>query len=827
MGLWFLVVAVILGILAALHYRYEEFHIVKLGTMAVALFWGIYGVTAGLFFLMDKFSFTATLLAMLGVVLIVDIGLFVKHGKKPLKPVFSWERDGVALALALVALLLTGSKFELFHTAQDQGLYQTEALELYMGNFEVEHDFEEYQILEKQEDKDAYQHMLDNTWYGYYPLKIGNYTSQLETKSDVSGMYHGVQTFPAMLALAARLFGMKNMVQVQTVFYLCGIMLLFYAMCELKIRRGNQIFLTLVFMLSPLVLWISKASYTEMFLTMIICLYLLLLFEEHDRKWMIALPLTAFSFVHVSYLMLWPCFWLVNAMLYIYEKNRQYIYANMVSAIGMLAGYFMMGHIAPEYFYMNCGKLYIGGIITADNLLIWILGLVVASCVVSFVMLRIALRPVQDLAVRLQKVKWLVPLILLCAIVYWIIYGIRIGYFEVPESVWRPEMRQYYGQGLVAFTHLGIYACAMATGFVILPVTIGWLVLRAGKIQEKSKQFILTFLFLYIVVFQCVFLRREIYYYYYYSRYLTYWVPVVCLLAAVCFEGWKKIVLLPLAVVSLSCMLYFDVAIIENKDDTIWEWESLEDLAATIPEESALIISGTELQRMLGPQVRTITETAVFPVFEDKDAQIQLLFEEYNSVYILAENEADINSWGKVQTEIVYRDPYLRSQTGSYVVGIYPTDIESEEKELILYQLKRERYEPGSDIYFASTNRTAEKYVLQGLGHNEGEYSWTDGKYLHMQLWIPEVSDSVELHAEFQVAYVFNGSQRVQIMVNGALVCETVYTGDGSLEFDFKPGTDGMVDMELIFPDAVSPKDLGQSEDARELALALVKATIQ
>lgn len=827
MELWILVILNLLCILAALHYRYEKFNVVKLGAMSVTLFWALYSVISGIWFLVDKFSFGAVLGSQLVLMLAVVGGLFRKCGRKPIKLEFSVSRDMIVLLLIFVAVLLTGSKFELFSTGQDQGLYQAEALELYMGNYEVEHDFEEYQILEKDEDKAVYRKMLDEVWVGYYPLKdsaYSVYTENAESKSDVSGMYHGVQTFPAMLALMGRLFGMRNMVQVQTLFYVCSIVLLYYTMCEMKVHKGSRIFLTAVFMLSPLVLWISKASYTEMFLTMAICFYLYLLFEENDKKLMLSIPLIAFAFVHVSFLILWPVFWIVNSLLYIYRKNKQYMYVNILSAIGLFVGYQMMSQIAPQYFYLNCARLYYKDIVTHENLMIWILGVCLLSCIVSLGMLRMNMEYVKKFVVKIQGNKWLIPAVLSFAIIFWVYYGAKLGYFMEAESAARPDLCQYYGQGLVAYTHLAIYACAMATGFVILPCVIGSLFVKSRTILQNVNYFMLTLLFLYIVILQSVFLRVDIPYYYYYSRYLVYYVPVICLMAAVCFEGWKKRALVPVAAITLCAMFYFDVAILQEKDDTVWEWETLEDLAAVIEENSAVILRGTELQRMVGPQLRTVAETAVFPVFEDLDGEITLLYENYDHVYILSEEMLNVEQVNEHALEIAYRDQYQYSKAANFVLGVYPTEIIPVEKELVLYRFAYEKYALGSDIWFATEARNCEKYVMTGLSANEETFSWTDGDKLSMQLWIDTALANDTVKASFEVLHVYNTEQKVQVLVNGSEVYSTTISNGNNLEFEFEVPHDGMVDIDLLFPDAVSPNEISGSGDTRELALGLVKA---
>ena len=819
-GLWFLVIPILIVIFLLLNYRYEEINIVKHTAISITIFWILFSVLAGIYFMFDAFGFATVLVTELAIVSIVLISLIGLKGWKAIKVSFEKERDLVILLLLCVAFVMTVNKFELYDTGQDQGLYQIEALELYMGNYEVQHDFEEYHILEDAADKEAYYRMLDEVWVGYYPLSAGEYTDPDAAISEVSGMYHGVQTFPAMLALAGRLFGMEHMMQLQTILYLCSIALLYYTMCDMNVSKMKRTLLTMVFMLSPLALWISKATYTEMFLCLMIAFYCYLLFEENDQKWMMGMPLVGFSFVHVSFLAIWPIFWLANAVLYIYKMNRQYIWANILGAIGLAAGYVMMGTIAPEYFYFNCRRLYIENIITSNNLLIWIVAIAMASCVVSAVMLKIKMAHIKKIWMRLQKADWIIPAIIGIAMIYWVVYGAKMGFCMVPSDGNRPGLVSYYGQGLIAYTHLVIYACALATGFFIIPCVLGYMLVKGKNVVAHVKTYVLTMLFIYIVVLQTVFFRNEIYYYYYSSRYLLYYIPVICLMAAVCFQRWNQKVVISILLLSICCTLYFDVAIIQNKDDTKMEWEILVDLEQCVDENAAIIINGEGMQSQLGPQLRSVSGAAVFPKFENFKGQVQLLYECYDAVYILSEDDFVSNELDERILRIVYRDYYQQSMAPMYEWGIYPTEIVPVTKEVVLYKVVF--YELGEDIFFATDNRNADEYVTQGLSHNEQTFAWIVGEQLDMQFWLDEELVGTTLEANFDVMYVYNAPQEVQIFVNDEFVDSVIVNKEGLLTFEFEVPQEA-VNIQLLFPNAVSPKELDESADAREMSLGISK----
>lgn len=70
----------------------------------------------------------------------------------------------------------------------------------------------------------------------------------------------------------------------------------------------------------------------------------------------------------------------------------------------------------------------------------------------------------------------------------------------------------------------------------------------------------------------------------------------------------------------------------------------------------------------------------------------------------------------------------------------------------------------------------------------------------------------------------FNGFQNYIIYVNEEKIGEGVTTGQ-NIEFDFhNPGTNKAIRIKIDLPDANSPKNLGQSDDSRILALGLKKS---
>lgn len=670
---------------------FSQDNILKTAILTLSVFSFLYIIVSGLFFWFDAFSF----IRVLGCLLVVLMPLTAYTALKTFAGIVKlFQKPGVHMVeviLVIITALFSIQNFELYASGQDQGLYQVEAIELYMGNFEVEHDFEEYQILESAEDKAAYLEMVTTGIPGYYPLS--NYDrikfDETERLSDVSGMYHGIQTFPAILALGGKLLDLENMMQVQTIFLICSVMLLYYALCNMGLPISKRIAALAVFLLSPLVLWISKTAFTEMLLTLCMAFYLFLMTETDllQKRLLLSLPLIAFSYVHVSFLVIYPVFILIHALLYFRSGQKEYLWVNLLVSVGLTTGYFMMARIGPQYFFDNVSKLYLGNIITAENFLYWVCCGTVAVCVFSLLLVKIK-NPdsVYQKIVKASKFGAVAIFAMLAVIIFNIVL---IGFFRSPEDGWVSWLTPYYGSGIFnAFGHSTFFAFAMATGFLVLPCILWYVIKYHNNNWTSPYEMTVYFLLIYCILFQSAFIRKEVYYYYYYSRYLVFYIPILCLAFAILLKKWKGRILWGVWVLSVVCMTGFDVPLLTQNDQTMLEWENLQDLRAAIQDDSAIILD-PGVVTLLGHHVKAITGEAIFPIMSDLEKETLMLQNHFQNIYYLSKGDSSAGiALEECGFELIYRDKYTHQTTGATSEGYFPVKFPSNMRELVLYGLE-------------------------------------------------------------------------------------------------------------------------------------------
>lgn len=152
----------------------------------------------------------------------------------------------------------------------------------------------------------------------------------------------------------------------------------------------------------------------------------------------------------------------------------------------------------------------------------------------------------------------------------------------------------------------------------------------------------------------------------------------------------------------------------------------------------------------------------------------------------------------------------------SLALGLRKISLTDSSSEQIIYP----SLSVNEPIFFDNIANNSSAYNIIGLSHSEEHFTWTDGGFLLMQACLQNFDNARPVHAVID-CNVFNGVQRVNVAVNDSNRLRLTVKQGSALEFDFMPPQDGKLTLEFEFPDAVSPKKLGLSEDSRDLALAL------
>lgn len=190
-----------------------------------------------------------------------------------------------------------------------------------------------------------------------YDLYDSNIPTLEETNklSPVSGIFHGIPTFPAFLGLFIKLFGLSNMQMIQSIFYLCSVFFVLFTAENFNLKKSSEILSVSIAALSPVVIWVTKSALTEAFLCLIFSGFLFFITDKENKASGIlsVLMIWAFSFFHVTIYTIIPLFIVIYFIMYFETENRRYIYYNILSVVGFVIGITMMMYISPIYTFNN------------------------------------------------------------------------------------------------------------------------------------------------------------------------------------------------------------------------------------------------------------------------------------------------------------------------------------------------------------------------------------------------------------------------------------------------------------------------------------------
>lgn len=131
-------------------------------------------------------------------------------------------------------------------------------------------------------------------------------------------------------------------------------------------------------------------------------------------------------------------------------------------------------------------------------------------------------------------------------------------------------------------------------------------------------------------------------------------------------------------------------------------------------------------------------------------------------------------------------------------------------------------------VVCTTENPDAQQYLLYGFGVTEEDLTWTRNKYAGFVGQLSEEPET-DLICMIDLASVYGDSQTFTVSANGTEIhSEVIAKGTDSILFSLPKSCvkDGLVALDFAFPDAVSPKELGIGNDARELALAVKEISI-
>lgn len=632
---------------------YKKIDAGKAVIIGSGFYFSFYIIVSGILVWFDKFSLMKAGILGLTVPLIIGILVLLIKGAEGIKISFDVKKYVPLAILMIVMALLSHNKAELFSTSQDQGLYQDRAM-MYMGGYNDNSlEFEEYHNVENPYLAATYINSI-NEMDGVY----------LIDSSAARYQIHGVNTFPALLGLWGKMFGLHNMAGILTVFLLITVGAVFVICDNLGMKAGVSLGVAFISGVCPAVMWCSKNTLTEIGLCMLIALFFALATEKSRMKAWCALPLIAFGYYHITITITMPLIIVMLIWMYVTDNNRDMLICIIFTIAGYLTGLKMMFDSAIIYTINNLQPIFdrTDNKFNKDNFL----DKVTIICVVVLALLVLLditglMRKLQKCAGKLQsaqlnRIIWTIIAVILAA-------GLVIMFVQVG------------GKYTDCIEKLSIFAFLYMTGFVMLPLAVLSLIINIRDYIKDSRLMIFAMAFVYVMIIYAAFLWPIVKYYYYYVRYFAPFMLIVPILAGVLLDKIKiKIIPSIVAFLAAGVVIYTSTLLYTDRDLTYGDFEVVEGIVENIGDNSAVMIlhDSNAIDRYFMLPVKALTGADIyFADYNELNNQAAELNSMYENVYYLMFDDGYVDN-GNTPWEYIYHDVMLASTYTSETVGPLP-----------------------------------------------------------------------------------------------------------------------------------------------------------
>lgn len=734
-----------------LHRLSRENDGVKLTVWGLFLFLAEYVIISIFWFRVDRWGITTTLLTEAVMDGGVYGGLFFRDRKNNVsgRIQFSLKSYLPMMSLCLGAMLLAQNHNGYYGMQQDQGVYQTAAVAMISGNWENVMELDVYRDL-ADEDRERYIQMLPiqvNGFYFYEQDLEGLYS--IEFASDATGYFHGIPTFPALLALWGGMFGIGSMGGIQTVLFGLLLALGYLLLGELGCGKSRALLGCGIVAVSPMVLWTAQSALTEVYLACALTAFLYFLTQQGSWGiWLSAVSIISFGCVHFSIYTIMPIVVLIYLGLYMRYRERTYIGAGILTTAHFWFVVNLTRMISTKYFYMNIKPLI--------SMLPWldrenVMCFITVVCVMVLALEAVLLLwdakngkqaagkgkfgKVKDGSIRVEgaggeseknkkrkntkvrneriegekkkgntgvrEVNGRVGQASEKAreksgkssvrnrALEWTVRILTVLWC-VLEVKWALEMGfQGGGEDQVTASVTGYWLLA---GVVMLPAGLIGILAKPELLWKNRASALLGALFVYCIMIYSMAFRREIGYYYYYGRYLVPFIPLVV------WQGMQGLQLLKGRINVAACgvvaaaqivLLPYDLVLASQKDDTRMSWDALEQIRDRVGINDILVIEDSLLPTCYLP-LTYLVSGEVLPQMQYPPEKIMRRYAHgEGQVYYLSSGDAEVGGTATVlRTSYVASGDQQRGERG--LLGL-PLRMESDLRYLQLDRLLREK----------------------------------------------------------------------------------------------------------------------------------------
>lgn len=628
----------------------------------------------------------------------------------------------VTLVLVLSTIILTNG---LFGMGQDQGVYQVKALALsggYQGNvvtLEEENEFfNKSHIAEANNDFASFANI-------FYVTQTGFYTDiSQEGEPSLSGVFHGIPTYPALLALDVDLFGISGMLNINYALVFISFVFLLEIIENLKLNKFLGTIVLLISLASPVVIWVNKSSLTEtvQISLMIAILSGIILSSKKHRLGLVITTVAslAFSLVHLSAIYYLPIVGVLLVVNAIRTDDAFAIWCNQIITASYVFVFYLENKICSTYVYNNLTStlnILYGKAIVHETFVKFIFAMAICMSLATLIFLIPVIRKIGR--------------ILLDSIVYRILLlGILL------LSLWKTtntflDYSKMYGKK-IAVASISWDGIALSTGIILLPIVIVLFVLFINKLLKNSDFEAVVILFMYVTLFVTCFTHPIIFYYHYYGRYLASGVFLVPLLFGIIANNYikNKPFQYVISAIALLVIAPFSIFASVQRDDTGITLKQFESFVEHFEEGDAVVFAG-ENRKLLLLATKFASGADVYNEFVQKYE----LNKDYNNVYQVVMDDAVYEGATLYDTIEVDCSNDLM-ETHRFIFPLF--DYDTVPNSIKIYKCD---FDPEVVVSYEASNLR-----LNGFQRKGPATFWSTSEFGYINFYVPDTNDSLDAY---------------------------------------------------------------------------------
>lgn len=451
-------------------------------TFVLSMYTMQYFIVSIVFLFFNKFRINYIIISCF----IVNVIFFVLRRKKvkaALKSIdLNIKTDIYQIIFIIIAVLLSLNKSQDIRTISDMGIYFERSVVLSGNNTSSIQELTEYGEISDSVDNGLYR--LQDELIGLY--KFNDNTDNTSYYFE----YHSLPTWVTFMALFGRIFGLFNAPHVLTWFYVLASMCLYYLIENISKNKLNKFFSIALFSFSPVILYLSKTTLTEMSFLMLLFTGILFLSEKDIFASICGgIAIGLLGFVHISMFMYIPIFFVSLFLIFFFFMWRGYAIANIIQCLMYMFSLPYAYKVSSIYTSQQLSRF---GSYFSTSQIIYIfilLNLVFIGIQVAGIALvnrkELYYRIKHWLTLFLNKASIVGLIIILLGTVYEAYCLGFTGKYSRGDGSW--WMRSVYaGKGFSSLIHINFVSIIMATSFICIPIIIIWQFLKTEKsILEK------------------------------------------------------------------------------------------------------------------------------------------------------------------------------------------------------------------------------------------------------------------------------------------------------------------------------------------------------